>query len=262
MKVDADKAAFRIRHIRNHLENGFDVDGCVQNIENNVGSPKGSAMLLSSHAFASAMFSWFSKDDLADCKRWCYVGGKLKQLYCQMQDEPEGPGVALLDLLLPLLSDCEELIQWFAGYDRLFYPGRIDNHKTLDFWAYLSRLALRGEMAQLRERAEKAIEDPPTASNHKKHLVDFHYYVGLANGDVEKMESSLREMTTPKALSGRKAEESGYTEGLISTPAVIYAKLAARLGYQLKIDSPYVPSEWLPIARLDHYPSPYSFLSN
>ncbi|WP_408358674.1 Imm49 family immunity protein [Paraburkholderia sediminicola] len=116
-------------------------------------------------------------------------------------------------------------------------------------------------MTRLRERCERAIEDPPTASNHKKHLVDFHFYLGLANGDVEKMESSLGEVTSPRALSGRRNEESGYTESLISTPAMIYAKLAARLGYQLKINSSYVPPEWLPVARLGHFQSPYSFLS-
>ncbi|MFM0009008.1 hypothetical protein PQR46_00650 [Paraburkholderia sediminicola] len=146
MKIDSDidEAALRIRHIQAHLEHGFDVNGCVHNIENNAGSPKGSAMLLSSPALASAMFSWFSNDDLVDCKRWSYVGGKLNQLWYQMQDEPQSPGTALLDLLLPLLSDCDELIQWFTDCDRIFYPERIDNHKTLDFWAYQSRLALRG----------------------------------------------------------------------------------------------------------------------
>ncbi|MCP2089641.1 UNVERIFIED_ORG: hypothetical protein J2Y81_005728 [Paraburkholderia sediminicola] len=264
MKVDSytDKATLRTQHIEDHLRRGFDVSLYVHNIENSEGSPKGSAMRLSSHAFASAMHSWFSEHDMSECKRWCYVGGRLNQFWYQMQDESLSPGTALLDLFLPLLSDCEELIQWFADYDRIFYPKRIDNHKTLDFWAYQSRLALRGEMTRLRERCERAIEDPPTASNHKKHLVDFHFYLGLANGDVEKMESSLREMTTPRAISGRKNEESGYTEDLISTPAVIYAKMAARLGYQLKLDSPYIPSEWLPVTCLDHYESPYTFLSD
>jgi Immunity protein 49 len=64
----------------------------------------------------------------------------------------------------------------------------------------------------------------------------------------------------PKALASRSNDEGGFTEDLISTPAFIYAKIAWRHGYEVVVDSPFVPSEWLPISPLDRYENHYAFL--
>ena len=54
--------------------------------------------------------------------------------------------------------------------------------------------------------------------------------------------------------------EGGYTADLICTPAVIYSKLAWRHGYEIVVDSPYIPKEWLPITPLDTYEDPFEFM--
>jgi hypothetical protein len=46
---------------------------------------------------------------------------------------------------------------------------------------------------------------------------------------------------------------SGYTTDLISTPAVIFSKLALRAGFHIDTKSPFVPAEWLPVAPLPRY---------
>ena len=61
-------AAKRIAHVRAHLEGGFaNLDQAVSNIENNTGSPKGSAMNLARHAEAKAISCWFENSDLGPC---------------------------------------------------------------------------------------------------------------------------------------------------------------------------------------------------
>ena len=58
----------------------------------------------------------------------------------------------------------------------------------------------------------------------------------------------------------RAKAESGFTEDLISTPAVIYAKIAWLHGCKVVVDTPYIPAEWLPMDPLPHYDNHYRFL--
>jgi hypothetical protein len=52
----------------------------------------------------------------------------------------------------------------------------------------------------------------------------------------------------------------GYAADLISTAAVIYAKIAWHHGYEVRVDSPYIPPEWLPTEPLERYDDHYGFL--
>jgi hypothetical protein len=51
-------------------------------------------------------------------------------------------------------------------------------------------------------------------------------------------------------------------ERLINGWGVILAKLAYHLGYELNIDSPWIPHELLPVEPLAEYKLPYEFLSD
>jgi hypothetical protein len=83
----------------------------VAMIENEKGSRSGCLRSLRSHADASALVSWFGNSDLGALKRWSYVSAKLQVML--FQSEPKAWYPAYL-LLMPLLSDHEGLIQWFA----------------------------------------------------------------------------------------------------------------------------------------------------
>ncbi|MDY7552405.1 Imm49 family immunity protein [Pseudomonas sp. FG1] len=91
-------------------------------------------------------------------------------------------------------------------------------------------------------------------------MLDNEFFIALAEGDKSKMESVLRELTTPVSIKRRFDSENGYSEGLISTFGVIYAKIAWRHGYEVVVDTPYIPSEWLPVKPLAHYDAHYEFL--
>ena len=260
-KIYVDKARKRLAHVNSHLESGYvNLDAVVDNIQQGRGNPRARAMTLSSHAQANAIVSWFEQHDLPATRQWWYVAAKLDQMWYQMEEDTQSPGAKFLQLLKPLLSNNEELIEWFIHYDLAYDMKRVENHKTHDFWAYQAIVALRGEWPRLIARCEKVLIDPPKTNSQQKYLSDYDFYLALAHGDKEKMQSAILELTASKVLNGRANDESGYTEGLISTPAVIYAKIAWRHGYQLSIDSPYIPAEWLPVEPSERYENYYDFL--
>ncbi|WP_211468423.1 Imm49 family immunity protein [Collimonas silvisoli] len=260
-KAYAEKASKRLAHVKSHLEGGYsDIQTTVQFILQSSGNPRACAMSLSAHAQAGAMLAWFQDHDLLAMRQWCYVAAKLDQFYYQMQEADPDWGRGFPQLLKPLMSNNDALIDWFAHYDLAYDMKRVENHKTLDFWAYQANVALRGDWQRLIVRCEKVLGDPPKASNQQKYLLDHHFFLALAQGDVEKMQSTLLELVSPKAIGARSNDESGYTADLICTPAVIYSKIAWRHGYKIKVDSPYIPSEWLPIEPLTRYDNHYSFL--
>jgi hypothetical protein len=254
-------AAKRIAHVRGHLERGFPtLDKAVSNIENNTGSPKGSAMNLARHAEAKAISSWFEYNDLRSMQQWFYVAARLETLICQFEIDTLEPLAHMLQLMKPLLSNNKSVIDWFAHYDGPYDLARVEEHKTLDFRAYQALVALRGEWPRLEERCERVLADPPGASGEQKYLVDHKFFLALARQDKPAMEDALRDLVTPTAVGTRVNDDSGYVADLISTAAVIYAKIAWLHGHKVQVDSPYVPSEWLPNSALGHYDNHYSFL--
>jgi hypothetical protein len=257
-------AAKRIAHIRSHLEGGFTdarLNNCVSNIENKAGSPKGSAMSLSSHALAKAMNSWFGNNDLRSMRQWFYVAARLDMLVYQFETDTLGPFGKTLQLMKPLLSNNKSVVDWFAHYDARFDLTRAENHKTQDFLAYQAIVALRGEWPRLRERSERVLADPPGASKEQKYRGDHNFFMALACQDTSAMEDALHALVSPRAVKGRADDDSGYAADLISTAAVIYAKIAWLHGHEVHVDSPYIPAEWLPNIPLEHYDNHYSFLA-
>jgi hypothetical protein len=252
----SEEASKRIAHIKSHLDVGFDLGKLVLNIETQSGNPNVCASLLSSHALAKSMFAWFDEHDLTALKQWSFVAGKLFQIEHQMKGGTSSIGGYSLRLLSPLLSDCEPLINWYSQYNP---KGTLDNRDDIHTYLFLDHqvnLVLRGDWQALHDRSEKALA---TDTTHR-YLADYRFFLALAAKDISGMEQALGELTSGELFSSRKNDESGFTEDLISTPAVIYAKLAWRHGFQVKVDTPYIPQQWLPIAPLSEYCDPYEFM--
>jgi hypothetical protein len=261
MKAYSKKNKERLNHIEHSLMFGYPEMGkWVNYIIHGLGNPRACAGTLASHAEASAMYAWFANHDLEAMKQWLYLSAKLEQLQYNMEVDTFSPEGKTLHLIKPLLSDHAGLIDWFAHFDAIYDMKRVENHKTSDFRAYHAILALRGDWPRLKARCEHVLSDPPGASAEQKYQIDHHFFLALARGDVGKMEDVLRQIVEPKAIRSRNDDESGYTADLISTYAVMYAKIAWRHGYQVKVDSPYIPAEWLPIEPLEYYDAHYDFL--
>jgi hypothetical protein len=255
-------ATKRIAHVRAHLERGFaNLDTAVSNLENNTGSPKGSAMNLARHAEAKAISCWFEYKDLRSMRQWFYVAARLRMLVYQFETDTLSPGWKMLELMQPLLSNNKSVIDWFAHYDARYDLTRAENHKTQDFFAYQALVALRGDWPRLRERCERVLADPPEGSEDQKYLGDHNFFLALARQDKLAMEGALRALVSPRAVKGRADDDSGYAADLISTAGVVYAKIAWLHGHEVQLDSPYIPAEWLPNTPLEHYDNHYSFLA-
>jgi hypothetical protein len=255
------KAQERLAHIQKHLKAASASNhGFVRNIVDRTGSPSACAMLLANHATAMAMNAWFADQDLSRLRQWMHIKAGLDKFRLAMLSDTAGPGAKMLQLLAPLVSNDRALIRWFAECDTQFDMARVDDSKTHDFWAYQSIVAIRGDWTRLTNRCEAVFAAPPKTATEQKYLGDHRFFFALAKGQVDEMRTAIENLLTPAALSSRSKDESGYTDGLISTPAVIYLKIARLHGFEVSVDSPYVPPEWLPMQPLDQYDDIYPFL--
>ncbi|SDJ53410.1 Imm49 family immunity protein [Pseudomonas abietaniphila] len=253
------KAVARLEHIRSHLEDGFDLDRIVELVTTGQGDVKACASRLSSHALAKAMWEWFDNKNLQAFKSWCYVAGMLRKYVYDLKTDTSGPLGKMLQMLTPLMSDNTQLIDWFCKEtDSCFDMKRVSNCATIDHFAYLAILAIRGDWSILQGRCEAIVSNPAAAV--EKFLPDVQFYLELARKDEVGMAGALDVIASSKRVSGRSNYESGFTDGLISSFAVMYSKIAWRHGFSLKIESVYIPAEWLPVAPLSSYDSKYAFL--
>ncbi|MCU4386083.1 immunity 49 family protein [Acinetobacter haemolyticus] len=249
-----------LAHVIQHAEFNENTVSLIDYITNNKGDVPFCIGMLGSYAEANAMVSWFRDSDLVAFKQWCFIAAKLNRMVFQFDVIEWFPAYKHL---YALLSDNEEIISWYAKhrlpYDRQGSIKDRDNPRKPDFHGYQLILALNYEWELLRERCELILSTE--LKKDRKYLIDHRFYLALANGDKTEMENILTELTSPKISKIRNHEFAfTFTEHFISTFAVIYAKLAWRNGYQLDIDTPWIPKEWLPIQPLDEYPEPWDFM--
>jgi len=255
----SEKAQARLDHIRSHLNGGHDVERCIHNIVNSAGNPAAAAGLLSAHAFAEGMQAWYERGNLELMKNWFYVSGALQKYEFLLQSDKMNLLPKTLDFMRALVSDNASLIDWFCNCREIVDEKRIQSTTTADFLAYQIILAVKGDFPQLTERCLKFKSQPPKGAK-QTFLLDNEFFIALANGEIAAMEATLMELTSPSSIKKRLSSESGYSESLISTYGVIYAKIAWRHGYEIKIDTPYIPAEWLSVKPLSTYDPVYSFL--
>lgn len=253
------QALSRIKHVRSHLDGGFDLAGYIANIETGRGDPVACADRLSSYAYAQGIEEWFGNSELDKMKNWFFIAECLHQYQYSLKSDKMNFLLKTFDFMAALVSDNEVLISRFCDNDDIVDSKRVQSTTTADFVAYQIRLAVKGDFAQLRDRCARMIAHPPSGPK-KRFMLDNEFFIALVEGDISKMESVLRELTTPASIKRRFDSENGYSEGLISTFGVIYAKIAWRHGYQVAIDTPYIPTEWLPVKPLAHYDAHYDFL--
>ena len=265
-----DKMVARLQHCDNEVNSDFNTPERLEirceKIESQA-NPEHSVTLislLSGYLEAKAMSHWFHGGDLATFKNLCYNILKLKYICGQPPCNQPKPWYAIEDCVFYFLSDHEPLLSWFS---QLIYDYEVEvNHKEsskVNDGAYYSlqlALALRGDFDLLGERAEYFVETPPKNWT-KRFLVDNQFYLALAKGDEQGMEAAIKELVTPRRLNYRKDwDEGAYTQGLIGSSAIIFSKLARRYGYEIIVDSPYLPKEWIPVQPLENYEDEFDFM--
>lgn len=231
----------------------------VSLINEGKGSFEGCLSSLQSLHEEKADYAWFANKDLQDFKLQSYIAGKLQYIRCKHMNE-EG-FLHEATWFYPLFSDYESLIHYWLSFfpESDFFKRRVANPSQNEYRYYQMTLALRGDWEQLAQRAEVFLSDPPTKM--KKYMSDQRFYLALAKGDKAGMEIALTEMTAPKvALKHNGDFYFAFAGRFIACFASLYAKIARRHGYQLDLDTPFIPAEWLPIAPLQDYSDPYDFM--
>ena len=255
-----------MNHVIGHLQSDIESESRrLGFINTGEGNPDACMRALSSQALASALVAWFRDNDLTECKRWAFVSAKLQRIRQQKSDWLVFGNPLVSNLFGSwtwLISDCVELIDWRRRFEPFRgLSGEEPKPKEMTksiygdiYIGYQLTLALRGEWDRLGARAERWLANPP--SSIQKVTPDMRFFLALAGGNIAEMEAQLREITTPRQRRWRGEWQHGYSYRLISDEAVVYAKLAWMHGYQVDVDTPYIPKEWLPIAPIANYEEP------
>jgi hypothetical protein len=229
------------------------------------GSRSGCLSNMVSNAAAIGTIQYFRDHNLPAMKQWAYVTAKLNIMLNHLQT---GEDYLVYDLLWPLISDNEEVIDWYRQHNRPYMLGKkitggdIDDPKNYQFYRYQSWLALNARWDELRQRCELILGMQDEIKKDRNYLIDHRFYLALANGDKASMEAVLAEKCQPKQRKARHDQESGLTHNFIVSYATLFAKLAWRNGYEVEVDTPWIPTDWLPVKPLDKYEDPWPFMQS
>jgi hypothetical protein len=214
----------------------------------------GPLWLLSCEFTSQAMKSFYNDKSIDKCKTAAYNAAVADRMVLQEKPYPRGSAYPHR-LLYPLLSDNKEIIHW---YGQFFLPVlQFDFKKQPAFQVpcqaehYTVQMghAILGNWQQLADNCELALAESP--KKRKLFQIDYAFLYALAKGDVPAMEATLAELVAPKVRVNRQKELGfGLTEKLMYGWGVILAKLAWYHGYEVDVDSPWVPKELLPFKPL------------
>lgn len=230
------------------------------------GSRGGCLRGLIGDACAISMINYFRDRNVLLMKQWAYVSAKLRIMLFHIFPSEDYLSEALL---WPLISDNEEVIDWFKQNDAMYYTekpsidgGDKNNPKSWMYYRYQSWLALNQRWDELGERCERILAMQDEIKKDRSYLIDHRFYLALARGDVTQMQAVLLQKCEPSQRKIRHDQESGLTHNFIVSYATMFAKLAWRSGYELDLDTPWIPKEWLPVKPLDKYEDPWPFMQS
>jgi hypothetical protein len=255
-----------ITHIASYTKDE-EIESCINAVNLTTSSPgksPGPALrILSDCHSALCLKSLIVDKNIMKSKWHAYVSAFCQRLVIQLKpyDQAYAQG---FDLLYPLISDNKQLLDWHSQYElsNFFYDRktpRAINTEKYEYHSVQPRLALQKNWALLVERSELVLANP--FKKNKFYIIDHQFYIALANGDTIAMEQAIHELISPKIARHRNKElQRGLERRLINGWGVILTKLAYYLGYELNVDSQWIPQEWLPVKPLDDYNLPYDFL--
>lgn len=231
----------------------------VQLINSGTGSLSACLRALERHHSNLAGCAWFDDNNLKEFKQQCYIVAKL--IYIRLFSEKEHGYKDVNEIYYSLFSDHEKSVEWIANsVPRTALALQLtENSSKPEYLIYQMSLAIRGDWDNLGRRAEMFLENIPV--KQRKFSADMKFYLALARGDNQMMSEAIGEIVIPKVLKARKEDFwINFPAQFISPLATLYAKIAARHGYILELDTPFIPNEWLPRNPLPEYVDPYSFM--
>ena len=225
------------------------------------------ATFLSQNHLCSLLIDWHEQGSLNEVKQLAYTSAKLgRMVYLYRPDA--GLAYGTYRMFTALLSDEPNILHWFTWHVLPCLTGakgRVPDYLQpgkLQFHAFNCHLALIGEFDWLAERTEQALADGVKLKAGKSYRFDYLFFKALVEGDKQAMEDNIHALLKGKVAHTRNNEHGmAYQSKVVSTWGVMLSKMAYRHGYELDIDSPWVPKEWLPVKPLAHYSEDIDFMS-
>ena len=234
----------------------------VLNVRQPGGVIGGKLSNLCSYLIVRGLYGWFREADYANAKRDFFCAAKAAILSNKAYVEPT---YSFDNVLFFLLSDSEEIITWLAQDVGSLY-GESSSKKWRNlvnephYHKFNLFLALQKKWELLAVRSAFALAEGGSKKLSVVHTL-YPFYLALANGDTSGMREAILEIISPKRLHKQNQSVSPQSRFYLSAWGTIFAKIAMRNGYDLEINSPWIPRECLPIQPLIGYETPYDFLN-
>lgn len=227
-----------------------------------VGIQGGKLAIFSSDLISKGLYTWFKNDSYIDAKKDFICASRASLLSCKAY---KNPIFSFDDVLFFLLSDSEELITWLSQDVGGLYredANRVWRNTVNDprYHKFNFFLALQKKWELLEKRSIYALEQGCSKQFAGVHI-HYPFYASLARGDIAGMREVVLDIISPKRLHKQNRTVSPLSRFYLSAWGTLFAKLAMRNGYDLEIDSPWVPRECLPVEPLVDYETPYDFLN-
>lgn len=221
------------------------VDDAIRNVISNSGSITGSLTALSMNAECMAMLSYFQDHKIELLQNWSWVVAKIDQALLKRQWHDN---YLVGDLIWSMLSGDDELIDWFSrseSYSREDSIKQRDNPSKYPYFSYQACLAIRGEWELLESRASQIARNPEVLKKIGFLECEHIFFLALAHGDVTKMKDTITEIVSAKQRRRSFSTRNAFVKGLMEPHAFLYTKIAQRHGFDVAIDSEWIPSELL-----------------
>lgn len=212
---------------------------------------------------ALASLKWLKERKLYDFKKNIYISAKLNFLGQSTQNWGAG-SCNINNFFEILMSDNKDLINYLIqNIDIICYEKKINYHKGNSKLLFLNKttlLALKGEWEKVKERSKIFLNDIP--KDMKKTIPDFEFFLGLAEGNTEKMKIALEKLLIPKNAKIASYNTIINFEFYLQVQVLMYGKIASIHGYDLGIDHELAPKELIKYAPLseEEYKDPYDFM--
>lgn len=259
---DFEKRKKLVNNILIYLDDK-DIKESLKFIKNKIGNPLGAMWSLSLEYEAKASLIWLELGNKNDFKRNCYIAGKLNILRKSRKDWGYA-GYNVSNFFKILMSDNKNLIDFLIkNIDIICYEPKLDYHKGMYSNLFLNKttlLALKGDWENLKKRSNIFLNDIP--KDMKKRILDFEFFQGLAEKNIEKMKEALNKLLIPKIAKIAAYDTEAYFDFYLQLQVLMYGKIASIHGYDLEIDHELAPKELIKYDPLpdEEYEDPYEFM--
>jgi len=196
-------------------------------------------------------FRYFVEGNVDDFKQHLYTACQLKLAEFAINSHQRFE--IGYEILFALFSDSPAMIRAVANFESKEFVDSCENPIRPQFRVHMWQLALRGEYVALEDKIRRLAKNgrKPERTLASEGSDFFSLLIKNSKPDLE---ARIKE-------DANAQNADAITEGYISFPAALEAKLCWYRGIQVGVDHPLVPMELMPILPLEHYAEVYDFLS-